>query len=453
MTMDTHETSQTASEGRSSSRPALALWDEGGGLPALALAGSGRGARLFSWILAVLFALLLAGIVVLPWQQFVGGTGRVVAYDPLERAVNVESPLPGRVSRAHVVEGKAVKQGDTLFEIVDNDPNLLGHLGLQREAALVRKAAATDREGAIARQIEEQQRSLRLSIEAARTRLDAARYAADTARLQFERIDSLYRDRRGLASQREFELATLERDRTAAELVRAQADLQRTETDGLATLNSVAAAREAARADLASASQAVVSLDIQISQNAMQRVVAPRDGVVFRVTATEGTYLRAGSPLCTLIPETESRMVELWIDGNDMPLVRSREVGPDGKPRREGSPVRVQFEGWPAVQFAGWPSVAVGTFGGEVVLVDPTDNGKGKFRVLVAPKPDRILRGGSETALAWPANRWLRQGVRANGWVLLERVPLWFEIWRQLNGFPPVVSGGEPGKDGGNPGR
>jgi multidrug resistance efflux pump len=403
---------------------------------------------LFSRVLAVLFLVLVAGVAVLPWQQFVGGSGRVVAYDPLERAIGIEAPLPGRVSRSHVVEGKAVRRGDTLFEITDNDPNLVAHLGFQREAALVRKAAAAEREEAIGRQIEEQRRSLRLSIEAAKTRLDAARYAADAARLQFDRIDSLYKDRRGLASQREFELATLERDRTAAEWVRAEADLKRTDTDGLAGLNAAAAARESARADLALASQAVVSLDIQIGQNAMQRVVAPRDGVVFRVTATEGTFLRAGSPLCTLVPETESRMVELSIDGNDMPLVRAREVGPDGATLREGSLVRLQFEGWPAVQFAGWPSVAVGTFGGEVVLVDPTDNGKGKFRVLVAPKPDRIRRGGSETAAGWPANRWLRQGVRANGWILLERVPLWFEIWRQLNGFPPVVSETEPGKGG-----
>ncbi len=90
----------------------------------------------------------------------------------------------------------------------------------------------------------------------------------------------------------------------------------------------------------------------------------------------------------------------------------------------------MQFEGWPAIQFSGWPSVAVGTFGGEVVSVDSRDNGKGKFRVLVRPDPqDR----------AWPAERFLRQGVRANGWVLLNQVPLWFEVWRQLNGFPPVV--------------
>jgi hypothetical protein len=41
---------------------------------------------------------------------------------------------------------------------------------------------------------------------------------------------------------------------------------------------------------------------------------------------------------------------------------------------------------------------------------------------------------------SWPSERFLRQGVRANGWVMLSQVPLWYEIWRQLNGFPPVVA-------------
>ena len=98
--------------------------------------------------------------------------------------------------------------------------------------------------------------------------------------------------------------------------------------------------------------------------------------------------------------------------------------------------MRLQFEGWPALQFSGWPSIAVGTFGGRVPLVDPTDNGKGKFRVLVEPDPDEQQ---------WPSHRFLRQGVRANGWVLLNVVPIGYELWRQFNGFPPVISLDEPG--------
>ena len=119
--------------------------------------------------------------------------------------------------------------------------------------------------------------------------------------------------------------------------------------------------------------------------------------------------------------------VEMKVSGNDLPLIR------------EGDRVRLQFEGWPAVQFVGWPSVAVGTFGGVVNRVFPTDDGMGYFRIVVTPDPNDE---------PWPDERYLRQGVRANGWVLLRQVPLGYEIWRQLNGFPPSVEK-EPAEKGG----
>ncbi len=59
------------------------------------------------------------------------------------------------------------------------------------------------------------------------------------------------------------------------------------------------------------------------------------------------------------------------------------------------------------------------------------DNGKGKFRCQILPDPSETQK--------WPEEQFLRQGVRANGWVLLEQVPLWFEVWRKLNGFPPSL--------------
>jgi hypothetical protein len=87
------------------------------------------------------------------------------------------------------------------------------------------------------------------------------------------------------------------------------------------------------------------------------------------------------------------------------------------------------------VQFAaGWPSAAVGTFGGRIAAVDGADNGKGKFRVIIRPLD----------AEPWPSDMFLRQGARTNGWVLLNEVSLGYEIWRQLNGFPPVFDGPPP---------
>ncbi len=398
-------------------------------------------ARTLGWLALKVFALFLLGLAFLPWQQFIRGTGRVVAYDPLERAVTVESPLSGRVEASFVVEGKTVRKGDVLVRLVDNDPQLLVHLESQRQAARSRLEAATQRIRMLDSQIEEQERALPLALAAASNRLDVARFARTAAELQFERVRALFEDERGLSSRREFELATLERDRTRTEVLHAEALLERAAPDLLGTLHASRALRESARADLASAEQAVTTLSIQINQTGTQKVVAPRDGIVHRLQATEGSYLRAGSPICTLIPETDSRMVELWINGNDMPLLRPRSTDSTTGVVRPGSPVRLQFEGWPAVQFVGWPSVALGTFGGEVLVIDPTDDGRGRFRVLVAPAPDEVESSdGTLERRDWPGTRWLRQGVRANGWVLLERVPLWYEFWRQMNGFPPALS-------------
>jgi membrane fusion protein, adhesin transport system len=137
------------------------------------------------------------------------------------------------------------------------------------------------------------------------------------------------------------------------------------------------------------------------------------------LAAQGGEQVKQGDTLAYLVPDTKDRAVELWVDGNDAAIVA------------EGRHVRLQFEGWPAVQFSGWPSVAVGTFGGRVAFVDPHDDGKGNFRVVVQPD------GKHEP---WPEPRFLRQGVRTNGWILLERVTLGFELWRRFNGFPPVLS-------------
>ncbi|MFZ9854198.1 MAG: HlyD family secretion protein [Limisphaerales bacterium] len=411
------------------------------GFAALDLPSSLRRVRFLSKSLSFLFVLCFVAVAFLPWRQFIQGSGRVIAYNPLERTTVIEAPLAGRVQTSHVMEGQYVRQGDLLFELTDNDPNLLVNLQQQLQLARQRRDAARERLEALNGQVSELERAMPLGIEAARARLDVARVSATTASQQFQRIESLFKDQRGLASQRDFELAQLDRDRTTADLARSEVELRRTEVDLRASLNSAMASRDSAKADFASADQAAISLEIQVNQTQNQKVLAPRDGYIMRLQVTEGTFLRAGSPLCTLIPQTSEPRVELYVSGNDMPLIQARVSDERGNVISYGSPVRLQFEGWPALQLIGWPSLAVGTFGGEVILVDPTDNGQGKFRILVGPRPDVVTRDGKAVEIRdWPENQWLRQGIRANGWVLLQEVPLWFEIWRQLNGFPPALT-------------
>ena len=241
----------------------------------------------------------------------------------------------------------------------------------------------------------------------------------------------------GIASLRTRELAELDFARAETELARSRAtlsaaraeeqavaaDLVRVGTDGFASIADARASRAAAQAEVAASTAELARIDVRLARQSTQRITAPRDGTILRLMAGTGAeMLKAGDPLLVFVPDTDARAVELWVDGNDVPLLR------------DGRHVRLQFEGWPALQFSGWPSVAVGTFGGRVAVIDAVDDGRGKFRVLVVPD-------GHEP---WPAGRFLRQGVRAHGWILLNRVSLAFELWRQFNGFPPAIPA-EPG--------
>ncbi|MBL9116502.1 MAG: HlyD family efflux transporter periplasmic adaptor subunit [Verrucomicrobiaceae bacterium] len=407
-----------------------------GQLPTICLAGGTGTPRIMARLLAVAFVFFLLGIWFLPWQQSVRGSGKVIAFDPLERRLNVEAPVAGQVKKLHVVEGATVKKGDVIVEIQDNDPNLLNNLRTQRDALIARRAAAAQRVDDLELQARQQEQAKGQAIDAARQRVAAERITAETAQLNYNRTRELKQP--GLVSERDYELAKQIKESADANYNAAEANLKRTENEFDATIAGIRAQKGTAEADLQNATRDISSIDIQISQNQRQVVESPRDGIVLSVAATDGTYLRPGSLICVIIPETESRFVEMYLDGNDVPLVRPRQGDVPG------SEVRVQFEGWPAIQFVGWPSVAVGTFGGEVVFVDAADDGNGRFRVVVAPKPDVVERDGRVEPVNWPGNRWLRQGVRANGWVLLQQVPLWKEIWRQLNGFPPVVADKEP---------
>lgn len=403
-------------------------------LPSLALAGNARGARILARVLALCSVLVVLSVAFLPWQQSVRGTGRVIAFNPLDRRVTVEAPVQGRVKRLHVVENQIVRKGEPLVQLQDNDPNLIANLRLQHDAAVARRAAARQRIEDLTQQILSQELAKPQAIDAAQQRLNAETFTLETNEINYRRMSQLVET--GDISRRDYELARLARDSSKANLAAAQAVLERTSREYDATILSTKASRGSAEADLAAAEREIASIDIQINQNLQQDVESPRDGIVLSVAANEGMFLRPGSPICVVIPNTEERFVEAWVDGMDMPLITARHPDEQGD-IVPGSRVRLQFEGWPAIQFVGWPSVAVGTFGGEVIAIDATDDGQGRFRIIVAADAQDE---------AWPGTRWLRQGVRTKAWVLLRQVPLWQEIWRQLNGFPPVVAEAEPGK-------
>ena len=225
---------------------------------------------------------------------------------------------------------------------------------------------------------------LRAEREQIMAKLSAAQTALDIAQIDKLRMQNLFDQ--GLSARREFEQARIRVQQLRADVAQAGAELSR--------------------------------VDVNLSRQSVQIVRAPRDGVILRVNAGDAaTFVSAGQVVATFVPDNAERALEIYIDGRDIALVR------------EGAPVRIQFEGWPVIQLSGWPSVAVGTFSGQVIAIDPSAQASGRFRVLVEEN--------SDTGAPWPDRRFVRFGSKARAWVLLEEVSAGYEVWRQLNNFPP----------------
>lgn len=464
--------------------------------------------RTRKWSRYVLLSICLLPMVLLfvPWTQTVHGMGAAIAFNQVERAQFLVSPIEGRVKKWHVVEGQRVKAGQRIVEMVDNDPSLERRLLEEEQAILDRLRAAENRVQEIESRIRniESSRDLQISVREGFVRIEQAnlensqlleienRSVYDTAIANYERVKRLYENQQGsLESRRNLELA--ERDKIIADqkvkqtkrmidirqqaLANARDDLDRTKKDMAAMINSENAIKQSALGEIATIRRDKLSIETRISRQRAQYVDAPCDGTIWQIMANAengGILVRPGERLALLVPEirrdksgkrivTERVSVEqdaayagqlalapmlafntllavslqesvikqratltspnlpgivavLQINGNDLPLIR------------EGDSVRLQFEGWPAVQFVGWPSVAIGTFGGKVFRIDPNADKKGMFRIFVEPAPDDQ---------PWPNEEYLRQGVRTQGWVLLNRVSAGYELWRQINGFPP----------------
>ena len=423
-------------------------------ISALRLVTSPRTPRRIAKALLWLLCVTIVALLFVPWQQSVKGTGQVVAYAPLERQQTVQANISGRVYQwgEGIREGVKVKKDQKIVEIRDIDPLAIERYQFQRSAVEQKLQAARDVAAAYQAKLQAVTDAQEMAIAAAQQEVEMAEQkviaegqgviAAEAAQTQslayYERKSGLLADR--LASPQDVEIAKRKLNESDAKLKQAQAYVESAES-ALAAKKSllkqkereaegyVATARaeyQKALGDAAVVEKELSEIEGKLAKQQNQVVSAPRDGTLVRLLANEGgEIVKQGDPLFVLVPESADRVVELWVSGNDAPLITP------------GKHVRLQFEGWPAVQFAGWPSVAVGTFGGTVVNVDATDNGKGQFRVLALPDD------GSQ----WPSDNYLRQGVRANGWVLLNQVKLGYELWRQLNGFPPVVSSKEPKDD------
>lgn len=417
------------------------------------LQSSRAGIVLAKWLGGIGFFCFMA--LFLPWQQNIIATGEVTAFSPENRPQTIETAIPGRIMAWNIIEGQIVNRGDTILSIAEIkdkyfDPALLIRLQEQIEAKEASIGAKEDKAEALKRQISALKEAMSLKIQQTGNKIrqselklisdsmdfQAEKVNYDIAKNQFERQKIMYDQ--GLKSLTEFQekeqkfqqaqakLVSSENKVLASknELINSRIELSSVEAEYLEKISKAESDLSLTLSELYDATGSLSKLRNEYANMQIRSeqyfVIAPQDGYVVRaLKAGVGETIKEGEAVATIMPSNPDKAVELYIRAMDVPLLTP------------GRHVRLEFDGWPALQFSGWPLVAVGTFGGTVEVIDyiETEAKADKYRVLV--RPDEDYDGN------WPIQ--LRMGSGVKGYIMLQEVPLWYELWRLYNGFPPSL--------------
>jgi multidrug resistance efflux pump len=399
-------------------------------------------------ILAITFLCLF-----LPWQQNIRGYGHVTAFSPKDRPQSLNVTVGGKIAEWYVNEGEYVKAGDSialLTEIKDYyfDPQLTPRMEKQLASMLDGLEAYSQKVAALDQQYVALSEGMKVSLSQGANKIVQLRYkiqidSADleavkqqyiVAEQQFTREQQLFA--KGLTSLTELENKRVKYQEAAAkknsaenklatarnEMLNAQLDLNLKRAEYTDKLSKALSEKNSTLASLNEAEIKIYKMETEIAnvktRQGLYLVRAPQDGYVVKsVKSGIGDIVKEGEAIVSIMPSEPQLAVELYVTANDLPLVR------------KGTKVRLQFDGYPALVFSGWPGASVGTFGGEVKVVDLVASYENKYRILVTP----------ENQDEWP--EMIRIGSGVYGWAMLEEVPIWYEIWRQLNAFPPIYQG------------
>lgn len=396
------------------------------------------------------FAIIVVIIMFLPWTQTVTGTGTLTALKPDQRPQTIQSPIGGKIEKWYVQEGDRVEKGDTIlyFSEVKNeyfDPNLVTRTGQQIEAKTKSVSSYVEKAKALDNQIAALMNERVLKLEQAKNKkiqailktqsdsidVEAAKTNLLIAQRQFERTERLQEE--GLKSVTDLEEKKLKLQETQAKLVskqndllssrneviNAQVELGRIDAEYMDKIAKAQSEKFTAQSGQFEAEAQVTKLQNDFTnfemRNDLYYVRAPQSGFINKALRSGiGETFKEGEQLVSIMPSDYEMAVETYVDPIDIPLIHM------------GERMRVRFDGWPAIVFSGWPNLSYGTYGGKVVVIENFISANGKYRILLAPDPEDH---------PWPKD--IRMGSGAYTLALLEDVPIWFELWRQLNGFPP----------------
>ena len=411
------------------------------------------------WLWGILALLLL--IMILPWTQNIRAIGTITTLRQEQRPQELNSIIAGRVIKWHVKEGDFVKVGDTILQLgevkVDYfDPQLLERTQQQITAkqlsieAYNNKANTTITQGqALARGRELKlesldnkiaQQELKVQTDEAdllavnnelnvyKRQIDGAKIMLDSGAIslsEFEKRKVNYQN--GLAKvnsinnkllQNRQELTNLRIEQNSA--VQEYNDkIAKAEGDRFSSLSSAASTE----AEVSKLQNQYSNYD---ARNKLYYITAPQSGQITKARkAGIGEMLKEGEMMVEIVPDNIQYAVEMFVEPMDLPLISI------------GQKVRFIFDGFPVIVFSGWPESSYGTFGGKVIAVETSVSSNGKFRVLVVEDPKDKQ---------WPKQ--LKMGGGANGIALLKDVRIYYELWRNINGFPPEYYISDPAKAG-----
>jgi multidrug resistance efflux pump len=398
----------------------------------------------------ITFSILVFIILFMPWTQNITGSGQVTTLRPDQRPQTLQSPIPGKIERWFVNEGDFVKKGDTILEISEIkseyfDPNLVSRTGEQIKAKSSSIVSYDEKVKAIDRQInalyieqalklEQTKNKLKqalLKVKSDSIDLEASRTQIDIANRQYERVVALQNE--GLKSVKDVEEMRLKLQDAQAkvisqenkylasknEVLNAEMEISSTQAAFNDKISKAQSDKFTAQSNQFDTSAQVSKLENDYSnyniRSSLRYVRAPLDGYINKALISGiGETFKEGESLVGVMPAEVKFAVETFVQPLDLPLLHV------------GEKVRVQFDGWPAIVFSGWPNVSYGTYGAKIVAIENFISPNGKYRVLLAP---------DESENPWPTA--IRAGSGAYTMALLEDVPIWFELWRKINGFPP----------------
>ncbi len=400
------------------------------------------------WFIGII--ILLTSILFLPWTQNVKAKGMITTLSQTQRPQKINSPIPGKIVKWYIKEGDFIKKGDTILQISEIkedylDPNLIGRTQQQVAA---KKGSIDYYQGKVTiagTQMEALSNAKRFKLEQLNNKIlqlnnkltgEKAEQIAinnelNLAQNQYERQQKMYED--GLVSQTQLQQRNIAYQNTLAKKIQIDNKIAQTmqevtnvnieknsvEQEYTEKISKVDGDKFQSMSQIAVGQGDIAKLENQVSnytiRNGMYIIVAPQDGQIVQANkAGIGEILKDGESIATIVPTRVDYAVEMFIRPVDLPLININQK------------VRFMFDGFPAIVFSGWPNSSYGTFGGKVVVVENKISENGFFRILVAE---------DSTEKKWPNE--LKIGSGAQGIALLKDVPIYYEIWRNINGFPP----------------